>query len=176
MSDDPLLELSPAKRLFDDEGVSSRAKELVVEGVVKELLHTRASAGKALRVGFNATPGQARGLFHPPKAMHSTLVIAPGDWRLKEIIEETRKGIYVKGLIRAELYEGVVSVIPENAWLIERGEVRDPILLRRIKIPLIKGLRSVDAISRSLKLRHSYEKGHIVAEVSPAIRILGYVE
>ncbi len=176
ISDNPVLELSPARRSFDDEGVKSRPKDLVVDGIVTELLHTRVSAAKAVRAGFKATPGQARGLFHPPKAMYSTLIVAPGDWRLEEMVEETRRGIYVKGLIRAELYGGVVAVVPENAWIIERGEIKEPVILRQIKIPLFKGLRSIDAASRSLKLRHSYEKGHLVAEVSPAVRILGYVE
>lgn len=176
VSDNPTLELSPARRFFDDEGVRSKPKDLIVDGVVSELLHTRVSAAKAMKAGLSATPGQARGLFHPPKAMHSTLIVAPGDWRLEEIVEETRKGIYVRGLIRAELYGGVVSIVPENAWIIERGEIKEPVVLRQIKIPLFKGLRSIDAASRSLKLRHSYEKGHLVAEVSPAVRILGYIE
>ncbi len=176
VSDDPLATLSPASTSFDDEGVRSKRKYLIVNGVVTELLHTRSSAFRFKKAGFKATPGQARGLFHVPKAMHSTLTIAPGDWRLREIIEETKKGLYAKGLIRAELRGGLVTIIPENVWIINRGEVGDPIFVRQIKIPLIKGLRSVDAVSRDVKLRYSYEKGHVVAEVAPAVRMLGYVE
>ncbi len=176
MSDNPRIELSPARSFFDDEGVVTKAKDLITDGIVRDLMHTRLSAAKARRAGYKTSPGQAKGLFHPPKAMHSTLLIAPGDWRLEEITEETRKGIYVKGLIKAELYGGIVTIVPENAWIIKKGEIREPVILRLIKIPLIRGLRSIDALSRSLKLRHSYEKGHLVAEASPVIRILGYIE
>ena len=170
--DDPLFLWSPAYRVFDDEAVRCRRKALVEDGEVHERLHTRLSASKSAE----ETPGNARGLFHKPKAMHSTLVIHPGDWRFKEIIEETKRGFLIKGLVKAELQNGVVIIVPEATWSIEKGEVKEPIKIRNVIIPLFTGLTRISAMGRSLKLRHSYEKGHLVAEVAPEIRTEAYVE
>ncbi len=172
--DDPFYPWSPAMRFFDDEGVKCVRKELVSEGTVVEHLHTRVTAQRALEKRIRARPGQSRGLFHPPKAMHSTLVVSPGDWRLQEIIEETREGILIRGLVRAELQGGIVTIIPENAWLIKKGEVKEPIYISCVKVPLLQALKTVDAVTYTTRMRHGYEKGHVVAEVAPAVRIQGY--
>ncbi len=173
--DDPLYPWSPATRMFDDEAVKAVRKPLVEDGEVVELLHTRESAAQTILKGYNALPGQARGLFHKPKAMHTTLVVEPGDWKVKELVEESRRTILVDGIIRAELYGQTVTIIPETAWLVDR-ELKEPVRIRVIRLPLIKALTTIDAMTRTSKLRYSYEKGHIVAEIAPIIRLQGVVE
>jgi len=74
--DDPFTPGSPASRAFDDEAVSSTRRVLVEDGIVEDLLHTRETAYR-----LSGKPGSARGLFHIPKAMHTTLILEPGDWR-----------------------------------------------------------------------------------------------
>lgn len=175
--DDPFYPWSPSIMFFDDEGVVARRKSLVEDGEVVGLLHTRSSAAKMLVEGYkDIRAGQSRGLFHIPKATHSTLIVESGDWGEKEIVEETRRGILVDGVIRAEVFEGMVTIVPESAWRIERGEAVEPVFVRQIKLPLFRALTTIDALSRSLRLRASIEKGHRVAEVAPMIRLVGYVE
>ena len=170
--DDPLYPWSPSIRFFDDERVSTFKRSLVEDGVVIDLLHTRYTAS----FYEDARPGSSRGLFHVPKAMHTTLVVKPGDWRFNEIIEEAKKALLVSGVIKAELYEGIISIIPEAAWIIEEGELKRPVVVRYVKIPLVSVLSKISAMSRDMRLRYSYEKGHLVAEVSPYVRLEGYVE
>ncbi len=173
--DDPWYPWSPATRMFDDEAVKAVKKPLVEDGEVIELLHTRESAAEMILKGYNALSGQARGLFHKPKAMHTTLVVEPGDWKVKELVEESRRTILVDGIIRAELYGQTVTIVPETAWLVDR-ELKEPVRVRAIRLPLIKALTTIDAMTRTSKLRYSYEKGHIVAEIAPMIRLQGVVE
>ncbi len=173
--DDPLYPWSPANRMFDDEAVKTAKKPLVEDSEIVDLLHTRESAAETILKGYNALPGQARGLFHKPKAMHTTLIVEPGDWRVKELIEESKKTILVDGVIRAELYGQTVTIIPETTWRVDR-ELKEPIRIRAIRLPLIKALTTIDAMTRTSKLRYSYEKGHIVAEIAPMIRLQGVVE
>ncbi len=175
--EDPRYPWSPAMRFFDDEGVRCYRKTLVDNGVVVSHTHTRLSAwleNKSFK-NASATPGQASGLFHHPKAMHSTIVVGGGDWRYSEIIEESKRAILAKGVVKAELYSGVVRITPENAWLVENGEVKKPVYIGVIKIPVDKGLACIEALTYNTRMRHSYEKNHVVAEVSPAIKTIGYV-
>ncbi len=173
--DDPYYPWSPARRMFDDEAVESVRKPLVEDGEIVDHLHTRESAAKTILDGGEARPGQARGLFHKPKAMHSTLVVAGGDWRVRELVEETRNGLLIDGIIRAELRGQAVTIYPEAAWLVEK-EIEKPVKLRLIRLPLLKALTTIDAMTRTSRLRHSLEKGHRVAEIAPMIRLQGVVE
>ncbi len=170
--DDPFLLFSPAARYFDDEVYPVSRKILVDKGEVVSLLQTRLTASRH----SEDKPGNATGLFHIPKAMHSTLIMKPGDWREEEILEETRSGIIVDSIIMASMRDGVVTIIPEVCWMIRRGEILKPIRVSRIVLPIVKSLMTVDAISRTQDFRHSFEKGHIVVEASPVIRTQGYVE
>ncbi len=169
--DDPFMPASPSSRAFDDEAVRCTRRVLVEEGVIRDLLHTRETA---YRLG--GAPGSARGLFTIPKAMHTTLVLEPGDWREKEIIEETRRGLLVDGVIRAELEGMVVTLKPEEAWIVEKGEPVKPVMLSRLVLPLRRSLLTINAMGRSLYLRTSREKGELVSEASPWIRLQGYAE
>lgn len=173
--DDPFHPFSPAYSVFDDEGVEANRKTLVEGGEVVSLLHTRESLYRASREGTVADrPGNARGLFHRPKAMHSTLVVRPGDWRDEEMVEESKKALLVDGVVRADLGAGVVTLVPEAVHLVEKGEVRRSVRVRYVQLPVFKALTSLDALGRSVRLRYSYEKGHLVAEASPAVRLVGY--
>uniref|UniRef100_A0A7J3ZLB9 TldD/PmbA family protein n=1 Tax=Fervidicoccus fontis TaxID=683846 RepID=A0A7J3ZLB9_9CREN len=170
IKDDPFSEASPASMVFDDEAAPTRKRSLVEDGVVVGLLHTRETASV-----YRDHPGSARGLFHKPKAMHTTLAIGGGDWKEGEVIEETREGILIDGVVRAELWRGIVRLVPEETWIVSRGEVREPVKIEEVRVPLIKALTSIDAVGRKTYLRVSYDKGHIVAERSPWIRTVAYV-
>jgi len=100
--------------------------------------------------------------------------LKPGDWKDKEIIEETRNGFYVNEISMATLERGYIRLIPEILYLIEDGELKESVTAHEIKIPFI-ALRSINAISRDLGLNISIEKGFIVAEKAPTIRLEGYI-
>ncbi|AEM38150.1 hypothetical protein Pyrfu_0278 [Pyrolobus fumarii 1A] len=168
LRDEPYNTLAPYNHPFDDEAVVAASRTLVHMGVVKEHLGTRWSA--------SGKPGSARGLFHPPKALHAVLVLSTGDWREQEIIEETRRGVLVETVHSAFLDNNVVTIIPELAWLVDHGEIVSAIRLNRIRLRLGKELMTIDALGRQLWTRFTTEKGHPQVELAPTIRLQAYVD
>ncbi len=167
--DEPGYSSAPYHHVFDDEGVVAVSRRLVTLGSVSEYLGVRWRG-----VG---SPGSARGLFHPPKAMHTVLRLEPGDWRDGEIVEETRRGILVETVYEATLDEdGVITLKPELAWLVERGEVRGFIRVGRIRLRLARDLKTLDALGRRLWPRLSTEKGYYQVELAPSIRLQAYAD
>ncbi len=165
--DDPLIPGGYGSYFFDDEGVVARRKTLVEDGVIVNLIHNRWSAHI-----YGVEPlGNGRGLFYPPKALMSNIKVKPRDWKLQEMIEETRLGFLVNDAVRAELINGFISLIPEDAWLIERGEVKEPVNLREVRLSTFKALNKIDAVGRAVDSRFTVEKGQPIGEYSPPIRI-----
>lgn len=167
--DDPHEVTSPSIRLFDDEGVPTIRRKLIEGGVVVDYHHTRLTASQ-----FNSEAGSSYGLYHPPIPFHTTLVVRAGDWRDEEVVSETKRGFIVDGVVKAETEGNYVRVVPEYAMYVEDGEVKNYVELRDVRIPISK-LRSLSAIGRSRELRVSYEKGYLVAELAPTVRLEGYV-
>jgi len=171
IQDDPFYPQSPAYRLFDDEAVEVKRKTLIDAGVVVGYLSTRETAGAGI-----GEPGNAFGLFHRPIPRHTTLYVKPGDWRENELLEETRHAILVDEILEANVADGVITIVPESAWLVERGNIVRPVIVSRVRIRVTKELRTIDAITRTPWLRVGFEKGAIVCELAPAIRLQAYVD
>ncbi|MEM4700098.1 MAG: TldD/PmbA family protein [Candidatus Nezhaarchaeales archaeon] len=166
--DDPTLPWGYGSYSFDDEGVEARRKALVDRGRPVGLLHTRWTAAAT---GQEPT-GNGRGLYTAPKSMASNLVVEPGTWGPDEMLEETARGLLIEGLVRAEIYGGAIHIVPDAAWLIERGELKGAVALERVVVPQAKALSLVDAVAkRGLLHRPSVERGLPTAELSPAIRL-----
>ena len=168
--DDPKYFGSSAIRLFDDEGVTTFKRSLIEGGVVVDLHHTLSTAHL-----FNSRPGSAHGLFHAPRPFHTALVVKPGDWNEKEVIEETKRGFLAEGLLQAETIGNYIRIVPETTWYIERGEIKEPIRIRSIKIPLQK-LKTITALTKTLHTRTTYEKGHLITETTPTTKLQAYIE
>lgn len=164
--DDPTLKGGYGSFNWDDEGVKAVKKILVGGGGVR-LLHTR------LTVGEGDYPGNARGVFHKPRPTLSNAYVKPGDWGVGEILEETKHGLYLRGIVRAEcdLQDGRIELQPEIAYRLERGELKEPIKHLRIVCNVKDLLRSVDAVGRDFALRPSLEKGNRASEGGPHLRI-----
>ncbi len=167
--DDPFRYDSPSIRFFDDELVRTQRRHLIEGGRIIDLHQTRSTA-----LHYNSVPGSAYGLFHKPIPFHTTLILSQGDWKVDEMIEETRSGILINGVALATLEMGYIRLIPQNASIIKHGEVQDNVKVREVKIPL-SNLKTINAISRELNIRTSKERDWIVTEVAPYIRLEAYV-
>ncbi|PCN49913.1 hypothetical protein B6U99_07215 [Candidatus Geothermarchaeota archaeon ex4572_27] len=166
--DDPTLPHGYGSYAFDDEGVEARRKPLVDKGRLVSLLHTRWTAAE---LGVEPT-GNGRGVFTAPKSMASNLVVDRGTWTLDEMVEETDEGFYVEGVVKAEVRGGVVSIAPDVAWYVRRGEVVEPVVLEEVRLPIIKALGSIDAVGRAgFTHRPCSERGLNVSEVAPPMRL-----
>lgn len=160
---------SPTIRFFDDECVSTRKRTLVEDGIVRDLHHTRTTAAL-----HGSEPGSAYGLFQRPVPLHTTLILKPGDWRETEMISETRNGFYIEGVAVAMLERGYIRIVPDSSFTVENGELSEAIRIREVKIP-IANLKTVNAISRALRIRVSREREWIIAEKAPCIRLEAFV-
>ncbi len=170
MYDDPRDLRKPSARYFDDECVPTGRRWLIEGGRVVDLHHTITSAAET-----GSSPGSAYGLFHPPRPYHSSLVVSPGDWSDREIVEETRSGYLVRGVAAAFLEEGLIRLIPEATYRVSKGEVTEPVIVRAVKIPLTRPINLL-ALGRRKYLRTSYEDLNLVSEEVPSAKIRAYIE
>ena len=165
--DDPLIPSAYGSYAFDDEGVKSRRKTLVENGRVVNLLHTRLSAAY-----FGDNPnGSAHGITHQPRALMSNLYLVPKDWKLEEMISDMRKGLYLEGLVSAELRGNLIVIEPEIAYYVENGEIKGAIHDLKVATTTNKALFNVDAIGETFQLRPGLEKGHPISDGGPPVRI-----
>ncbi len=165
--DNPSLENGYGSFNWDDEGVRGRPKILLSERGLR-LLHTRLTARG------EDEPGNAHGVFHMPRPLMSNVYIQPRDWRVEEIFEETRFGIYARGVVRAEsnVSSGRIEISPEMGYLVERGVAKQPIKNIRITGEIKKIISGIDAVGKDFRLRPNIEKGFPISEGGPHIRIL----
>lgn len=166
--DNPSLPGGYGSFIWDDEGVRGARKVLLKRGEVNPL-HTRVTARG------EGAPGNARGVTHMPRPSISNVYIEPRDWHLDEMFQDTRSGIFVRGVVRAEtdLSDGRVELVPEIAYLIENKEVKTPIKGIRVTDYLHSLVQRIDAIGRVAQLRPNIEKGSEISEGGPYIRING---
>ena len=91
--DDPTVANQIGSYMYDDEGVKARRKWLIKNGMITEFLHNRETAGQ---MGLRSNGG-ARAVayaFEPIVRMSNTF-FAPGNWRVDELIKDTRKGVFI---------------------------------------------------------------------------------
>jgi predicted Zn-dependent protease len=168
LEDNPLLPGAYGSFTWDDEGVRGTPKSLLQRDGHR-LLHTR------LTSGGHDLPGNAHGLTHMPTPSMSNVYFRAADWGLTEIFQETREGVYARGLARAEIdtSDGRIELEPELAYYVDREGKATP--MRHVKIidDVRRVLQSVDAIGKRSMLRPNLEKGFFIAEGGPHLRLNG---
>lgn len=131
--DNPLNTFSASFSVFDDEGVKTKKKEIIGDGIIVNYLGTLTSK--------YGEPGNARGIL--PKPDYFTVEVKHGDWSLNELIEES-KGSYVAiGVKKSELIQNSIRITPRNIIKLGQGSV----FFREIAIPL-QELVTIDAITK----------------------------
>ncbi|QIW24577.1 peptidase U62 [Sulfolobus sp. S-194] len=133
--DNPLNDISPAFTVFDDEGVLTRKKELIGDGVVQDYLGTLYS-----RFG---NPGNARGI--PPEPDFFTLEIKGGDWSLEEMRDENKDAITIYGVESVQIIENSIRITPK---IVEKDGIG--LRIREIAVPF-QDLLSIEALSKNVK-------------------------
>lgn len=149
--DDPTVE-SISRRSFDHEGVPTRRNVVVKDGILKTYLHntstakrfrtrTTANAGPLIPTPFTISAQPVS--FHP--------VVVPGDWKVDEMISETKLGLYLNNTwyTRYQNYAtGDFSTIPRDAILrIENGEIVGAVKNIRVSDNMMNFLKNMDALS-----------------------------
>jgi TldD protein len=151
--DDPTLKGTFGYFPYDSEGTPARRKVLVERGVLREFMHSIETASR-MHVEPNGS-ARAETYQNIPIVRMSNTYISPGDWAFEEIIEDTRRGIYAKGSIYGYVNsaKGQFMFKPEEAYMIENGEVTS--LLREAAISglILEVLTNIDALGDDLMIR-----------------------
>ena len=142
---------------YDDEA-SPKGETMVVErGVLKAHLTGRAEAGElGLPVTGNSRVQSYR---HPHLVRQTNFYLKPGDWRLEEMIRDTREGllITVKGARggQTDPGQGTFTFNMGVTYVIEGGEVKG--LARGVSITgrILEVLNNIDALGRDVKVTTS---------------------
>ncbi|WP_440995956.1 metalloprotease PmbA [Arhodomonas sp. SL1] len=138
---------------FDAEGVATRQRELVTDGVLRSYVLSSYSARK---LGMQTT-GNAGGVHN--------LTVAPGEKALEELIAEVGEGLLVTQLMG----QGVNTVTGDysrgaSGFWIEGGEIAYPVEEITIAGNLAEMFRRITAVGRDVDTRGSIRTGSLVVE------------
>lgn len=149
--DDPTLPGTYGFYLVDEEGVVARPKRLVERGVANEFITNRQYAAV---IGVHSNAGARASAFdrEPIPRMSNTYMV-PGDWRPEEIIEDTKRGIYVVSYTEWNIddirYAGRYGFF--EAYMIENGRLGEPVRgFLEVDTPELWG--NVDAVGKDFEL------------------------
>ncbi|RMF79752.1 MAG: TldD/PmbA family protein [Chloroflexi bacterium] len=113
---------------FDDDGTPAQRTVLIERGVLKEYMWDLV---EARRVGREASTGNGRreSYRHMPMPRMTNTFIDNGEHDPQEIIESTKRGIYIKQMAggQAELAKGDFVFNATEAYLIEEGKLTAPV-------------------------------------------------
>ena len=160
---------------FDDEGVEAQSTVLVENGVLKNFIYDRETALKDRAVSTgNGRRESYR--FRPIPRMTNTM-IAPGKGAAKDIIKDTKKGIFVArmggGQVNTVTGEFVFEV--KEGYLIEGGKVTVPVRGATLMGRGEEVLNTIDAVAGDLGFDSGTcgkdGQGVPVSDAQPTIRI-----
>lgn len=113
---------------FDDDGTPSNRTVLIEKGVLKEYMWDKV---EARRVGRDASTGNGRrqSYRHMPMPRMTNTFIDAGEHDPQEIIENTKRGIFVKSMAggQADIAHGDFVFNATEAYLIEDGKLTAPL-------------------------------------------------
>lgn len=136
---------------YDSEGVKTRENILVQNGILKSLLSSRETASQ-----LDIVPsGNARSsVSDQPIVRMSNTYLKPGDIEFQEILEDMESGIYLRGSRggQVDTGKGIFQFNAAESFLIENGEVTDPLRDVSLSGNVLEMLMKVDAVGSDFKM------------------------
>ena len=151
--DDPTMMGGYGAYPIDDEGVNTREKVLIKNGVLTEYLNHRETAHH-----FNVDPnGGARaqdGLHHPLVRMSNTMIHGGKHDDMDALMEDIEYGVYACGTRggQVDTGRGSFQFAAQEAWLIENGELTRPLKDVSVSGLTLEILKNVDGLTRDASL------------------------
>ena len=151
--DDPTMRGGYGCYPIDDEGVNTRPKNLIVNGVLTEYLNHRETAFR-----YDLEPnGGARaqdGLHHPLVRMPNTVIQGGTHNDLDELIEDINFGIYACGSRggQVDTGRGSFQFAAQEAWIIENGSLSRPVKDVSVSGMTLEILKNVDGLTKDARL------------------------
>jgi len=141
----------------DAEGVPLQKTALIEKGVLKGYIYDSYSA---IQENRESTGSAGRNWPEPflstPTIQASNIVLMPGSRGLDELVGEVDEGIlvtdFVMGCGHANLTAGEFSVVAPSAFLIEKGEVKNPLEPVTIAGNFFNSLKSITKVGSDSKI------------------------
>lgn len=149
VTDDPLMQKSANSRSFDDEGVATRFKYLIKNGVLKTYLHDLVTAKKD---GVEST---GNGFGGGISAVN--LKIEAGDSTLEDMISSVKEGVLIKEVQGAHAGANPVSgdfSLQAAGYYIKDGKKDRPVALITVAGNFIDMLKNVVMVGNDLKMTY----------------------
>ncbi|MDH4213860.1 MAG: TldD/PmbA family protein [Candidatus Thorarchaeota archaeon] len=151
VSENPTIEKTSGYYLYDDEGVKSRKRELIKNGIINEPLLNR-EFGTRFGKGSNAA-ARASAYNREPIIRMANTYFEPGNYSFEELVEDVKLGVFMRSFqewnIDDRRYQSKYT--GSEAYLIKNGEVTTTMVKRPVMETTSVGLLSaVDAVSKNL--------------------------
>jgi TldD protein len=148
--DDPRIRNSYGYYEYDDEGVKARSRYLYKEGIINEFLHNRETAAKLA----TRSNGSSRSVSYDREAIvrMANTYVQPGDQSEEEILEDVKHGVYMKSFTEWNIDDRRFNqrYVGREAYFIENGELRGPVVRPVIETSTLNFWSSVDAVSKKV--------------------------
>ncbi|MDP8011659.1 MAG: TldD/PmbA family protein [Thermoplasmata archaeon] len=149
--DDPTVEHSFGYYKYDFEGVKAKKRYLYKNGKINEFLLNREFAG-ILGTKSNAA-ARSSWWDKEPIVRMSTTYIEPGSYTFDELIEDVKYGIFMNSFTEWNIDDIRFNekYIGREAYIIENGEIKEPVKRPILEITTPGFYGSIDAVSKDLK-------------------------
>lgn len=137
---------------FDDEGNEAKKKVLVENGILKNYILSKETAGK---LGLKSNGGaRAESFFFPPLVRMSNTYIGNGNMSFDELLEDIKYGIYLLDSRggQVDTATGTFMFNAQEAYEIVNGEVEKPLRDVSLSGHTLEMLHNVDGVGDDLTL------------------------
>lgn len=163
--DDPLNELALNRDTFDDEGVATKTKVVVENGVLKAYLNNLSTAKM-----MNQEPtgnGYKASISSPVGVSISNFYLRPGKATLTEMFEYVKNGLYITSL--SGLHAGVNQIsgnysLQASGFQIIDGKKADPVTLIILSSSFQDTMNKIAMIGNDFEFRGSVGASSIVVK------------
>lgn len=137
---------------YDQEGVAGRPVRILDDGVLENLLHVR---GSAVEQGVEPTGnGRSLNARYPPIVRMRNTFFEPGDMTREEALEELGDGVYLVGNRGgAPASDGTFMFTSKKGYLVEDGEIREPVRSTSISGHILDFLENVEGLTQDFDMK-----------------------
>ncbi len=171
--DDPTIPDAFGTFKYDDEGIEATPVNIVVNGVLRQLMTDRRYA-----YYLNTKPtGNARAEDYnvPPLIRMRTTYIKPGDMTLEELFEGIKYGYYIVSFRGGQAnLDGTFQVGVQEAYEIIDGEIADPVRNMSISGNTLETLKHITGVGKDFEIGYGRcGKGQtvFVSDGGPHVRV-----
>ncbi|UCD92097.1 MAG: TldD/PmbA family protein [Methanobacteriota archaeon] len=159
IKDDGLLADGFSTSAFDREGLPHRPNTLIEKGKLKSFIHNTKTANK----GDSHSTGNASGDYRRPPTVGTTnFIMKGGESSFEEMVSETKHGIVVRSLSGfPETVSGDFSAVVKGGFLIENGEIIQPVTDTLISGNVFEIMKEIESVSEERETILSFTLPHI---------------